>query len=61
MTSAAWVEYMNRKEALQQRAVEYSDLIDREFIKAGTELSLLDDTMTELLKRGLVKDSRSKK
>ncbi len=61
VTSAAWVEFMSKKEALQARAVEYSDLIDREFIKAGTELSLLDDTMTELLKQGLVKESRSRK
>jgi Family of unknown function (DUF6744) len=61
VTSAAWVDFMNKKEALQARAVEYSDLIDREFIKAGTELTLLDETMTELLKKGLVKESRSKK
>jgi hypothetical protein len=58
VTSAAWIEFMNKKEGLQAMALEYSDLIDREFIKAGTELSLLDDTMTELLKRGLVKASR---
>ncbi len=58
VTSAAWIEFMNKKEELQAMAVEYSDLIDREFIKAGTELSLLDDTMTELLKRGLVKANR---
>lgn len=58
VTSAAWIDFMNKKEELQAMAVEYSDLIDREFIKAGTELSLLDDTMTELLKRGLVKASR---
>lgn len=58
VTSAAWIDFMNKKEELQAMALEYSDLIDREFIKAGTELSLLDDTMTELLKRGLVKASR---
>lgn len=61
ITKAAWIEYMNRKEALQERATEYSDLIDREFIKAGTELALLDDTMTELLTGGLIKESRSRK
>ncbi len=61
VTSAAWVDFMSKKEALQARALEYSDLIDREFIKAGTELTLLDETMTELLKQGLVKESRSKK
>ncbi len=61
VTSAAWVDFMSKKDALQARAVEYSDLIDREFIKAGTELSLLDDMMTEILKKGLVKESRSKK
>lgn len=60
VTKAAWLEYMTRKEALQERASEYSDLIDREFIKAGTELALLDDTMTELLKEGLIKEGRSK-
>lgn len=58
VTSAAWIDFMNKKEELQAMALEYSELIDREFIKAGTELSLLDDTMTELLKRGLVKASR---
>lgn len=61
VTSAAWVDFMSKKDALQARAVEYSDLIDREFIKAGTELTLLDDMMTEILKKGLVKESRSKK
>ena len=60
VTKAAWLEFMNRKEALQERASEYSDLIDREFIKAGTELALLDDTMTELLKKGLIKEGRAR-
>lgn len=60
ITKAAWLDYMDRKEALQARATEYSDLIDREFIKAGTELALLDDTMTEILKSGLIKEGRSR-
>jgi hypothetical protein len=59
VTKTAWVDFMNRKEALQARATEYSDLIDREFIKAGTELALLDDTMTEILQAGLIKAGRS--
>ena len=60
ITKAAWLDYMNRKEALQELAGEYSGLIDKEFIKAGTELALLDDTMTELLKGGLIKEGRSR-
>jgi hypothetical protein len=61
VTKAAWLEFMNRKEALQSRAAEYSDLIDREFIKAGTELALLDDAMTDILTGGLIKEGRSRK
>lgn len=60
VTKAAWLEFMNRKEALQARAAEYSDLIDREFIKAGTELALLDDAMTDILKGGLIKEGRAR-
>lgn len=60
VTKAAWVDFMNRKEALQALAAEYSDLIDREFVKAGTELALLDDAMTELLTAGLIKEGRSR-
>lgn len=61
ITRAAWLDFMNRKEALQSRAAEYSDLIDREFVKAGTELALLDDSMTDILKEGLIKEGRSRK
>ena len=60
VTKTAWMEYMDRKEALQARAAEYSDLIDREFVKAGTELALLDDAMTEILTSGLIKEGRSR-
>jgi hypothetical protein len=60
VTKAAWMDFMDRKEALQARAAEYSDLIEREFVKAGTELALLDDAMTEILTGGLIKEGRSR-
>lgn len=55
LTAKQFTELRERKEALQSRAKEYSDLIDHEFIKAGTELALLDDAMSEVFMGGLVK------
>lgn len=55
ITAGAWNMIQQRKNELLERARAYSDLIDREFAKAGTELALLDDTMAELLNQGLVK------
>lgn len=60
LTNGAWLEMMDRKDKLYERAREYSDLIDREFAKAGTELSLLDDSMMEVLKQGLIKEARGR-
>lgn len=60
ITNGAWVEMLDRKEKLLERAREYSDLIDREFAKAGTELALLDDSLQEILTKGLIKAPRGK-
>jgi hypothetical protein len=61
ITNGQWLDMLDRKDKLYSRAREYSDLIDREFAKAGTELALLDDSMTELLKQALIKEPRGKK
>lgn len=55
ITAAAWATYRERKDELLSRSKVYSDLIEREFAKAGTELAVLDDTMSEMLNLGLVK------
>jgi len=60
LTHGAWIEMLDRKEKLVERAREYSDLIDREFMKAGTELALLDDSLTQVLKEGVIKEPRGK-
>ena len=60
ITNGQWVEMLERKDALLARAREYSDLIDREFAKAGTELALLDDALEQVLMEGLIKAPRKK-
>lgn len=61
LTAAQWLALRERKEALQSRAAEYSDLIDREFVKAGTELALLDDMMSQIFMDDLVKPEPERK
>lgn len=60
ITNGTWVDMLSEKEKLFERAREYSDLIDREFKKAGTELALLEDSLQEVLKQGLIKPARGK-
>lgn len=61
LTFSKWSEMLDAKESLIARAREYSDLIEREFAKAGTELALLDDTMSDVFTKGLIKPERGSK
>lgn len=58
INASTWVEFLDRKERLLAQAREYSDLVQKEFTKAGIELALLDDAMTKALQGGLVKAAR---
>ena len=60
ITNGTWLDMLDRKEKLLERAREYSDLIDSEFKKAGTELAMLDDSLHEIMSQGLIKPARSK-
>lgn len=56
-----WARYKKRLDDLTARTSQYSDLIEEEMEKAGTELILLQQKVMEVLKSDLITEGRSKK
>lgn len=58
---SVWSRHKKRLDDLTERTAQYSDIVDTEMEKAGTELLLLNQKVTEVLKGDLIAEGRSKK
>ena len=58
---SVWARHKKRLDDLTERTAQYSDIVDTEMEKAGTELLVLNQKVTEVLKGDLIAEGRTKK
>jgi hypothetical protein len=56
---SVWARHKKRFDDLTARAAQYSDLVDSELDKAGTELMLLQQKVMEVLSGDFISEGRS--
>jgi len=56
---SVWARYKSRLDDLTSRTAQYSDIVDTELEKAGTELILLQQKVMEVLKGNLIVEGRT--